>query len=67
MEAAFHFGLDCGRSNGNLTPRPTVRLDFIGLSRKAERSAGQAGGICVQQRGSETHAQRSKHKSAGGR
>ncbi len=52
MEAAYHFGLGCGRSNGGRTPRPSLRLASRDGSEKPNDPPGkpagfnqQAGGI----------------------
>ncbi len=50
MEAAYQFGLDCGRANGNLTPRPTLRLKsgmalVAGCSEKPNNPPGKPAGF----------------------
>ncbi len=43
MEAAFYFGLDCGRSNGNRSARPIIRAMLPGSGQAASHRRGVGG------------------------
>ncbi len=45
MEAACHFGLGCGRANGDRTPRPILRRASRDCSEKPNHPPGKPAGF----------------------